>query len=291
MAMKLMLLYRGELSSCNYDCDYCPFAKRVDTREQLLLDQQQVARFVDWVAQQSQLDLSIFFTPWGEGLIRPWYQQALIKLSQLSQVSKVAIQTNLSCRLDWLDDCDHDSVGLWCTFHPSEVRRERFLEKCQQLISRNIKFSVGMVGTKENFEQIRCLRDALPEQVYFWINAFKDVADYYKPADVEFLNAIDPLFHLNTHFYPSFDQECHTGDSVISVDGQGTIRRCHFIQQPLGNIYEENWLGILGPSKCTNATCECHIGYVHLKQLDLYSIFADGLAERVPRQFQAVPLV
>jgi hypothetical protein len=29
--MKLSILYRGPLSSCNYGCDYCPFAKRVET--------------------------------------------------------------------------------------------------------------------------------------------------------------------------------------------------------------------------------------------------------------------
>ena len=33
--MRLSILYRGPLSSCNYDCAYCPFAKRRETPAQL----------------------------------------------------------------------------------------------------------------------------------------------------------------------------------------------------------------------------------------------------------------
>ena len=29
------ILYRGPLSSCNYACDYCPFAKRAESRVEL----------------------------------------------------------------------------------------------------------------------------------------------------------------------------------------------------------------------------------------------------------------
>ncbi len=47
--MKLTVLYRGELSSCNYACNYCPFAKRRDSRAQLQRDRvelQKVCRLV-----------------------------------------------------------------------------------------------------------------------------------------------------------------------------------------------------------------------------------------------------
>ena len=35
MALNLSILYRGPLSSCNYDCAYCPFAKQSDSAEEL----------------------------------------------------------------------------------------------------------------------------------------------------------------------------------------------------------------------------------------------------------------
>src|SRR5439155_13329710 len=50
VALTLSLLYRGPLSSCNYDCGYCPFAKRRETAAELARDRTALGRFVDWVA-------------------------------------------------------------------------------------------------------------------------------------------------------------------------------------------------------------------------------------------------
>ena len=70
----ITILYRGPLASCDYDCSYCPFAKRRDTPEQLRADRAAVERFVDWVASQATQSpgkrISVLFTPWGEGLVR-----------------------------------------------------------------------------------------------------------------------------------------------------------------------------------------------------------------------------
>ena len=63
------ILYRGPLSSCNYACGYCPFAKRRDTRAALARDAADLARFVDWVRGQRRA-LRVLFTPWGEALVR-----------------------------------------------------------------------------------------------------------------------------------------------------------------------------------------------------------------------------
>src|SRR5215213_7917665 len=105
--MNLMILYRGPLSSCNYGCQYCPFAKRDETVAQLAGDRAALDRFVEWVKQQGDRGhrISVLFTPWGEALIRPWYQEALVTLTHLPHVPKAAIQTNISCKLDWLDRC------------------------------------------------------------------------------------------------------------------------------------------------------------------------------------------
>ena len=50
----LSLLYRGTLSSCNYACDYCPFAKKQDSRAVLARDAREVGRFTSWVSTQSR---------------------------------------------------------------------------------------------------------------------------------------------------------------------------------------------------------------------------------------------
>src|SRR5262249_14939237 len=159
VALSLSILYRGPLSSCNYACAYCPFAKRREGSEELAADKRALERFVDWVAGRPTEDrLGILFTPWGEALVRPWYRAALVRLTSLPQVVRAAAQTNLSCPLGWVDDCDREKLALWATFHPTEVAREHFLARCLELDRRGVRFSVGVVGLREHFADIEALR-------------------------------------------------------------------------------------------------------------------------------------
>ncbi len=280
--MKLSILYRGPLSSCNYGCDYCPFAKHHETYAEHQHDRQALELFLAWVAGRSEDQIGIFFTPWGEALIRKRYQDAFVQLSALPQVTKVAIQTNLSSRLDWVERCSKEKIAFWTTYHPGQTTRERFLAKCQELIKREVRFSVGVVGLPEHMGEIAALRQALPEQVYLWINAYK--RHLYTADEMSRLHNIDPLFPLNTRHYPSLGHACHAGESVISVDGDGVVRRCHFIKTPIGNLYDADFEQCLTKRPCTNTTCHCHIGYVHMPELRMNEVFGDGILERIPAQ-------
>lgn len=281
--MNLSILYRGPLSSCNYGCDYCPFAKHHETHEEHERDRHALERFVDWIKARADEDrIAIFFTPWGEALIRKRYQEAFVQLSAQSQVTKVAIQTNLSSRLDWAERCDKSKIALWATYHPGETTRVHFLAKCRELIERDVRFSVGVVGLKDHMAEIEALRKELPEQIYLWVNAYKRLPDYYTPAEMRHLSEIDPLFPINTRHYASLGHACHGGYSVISVDGAGVARRCHFIKTPIGNIYDADFAQCLYERPCTNATCHCHIGYVHMPELRLDEVFGTGILERIP---------
>ena len=279
--MNLSILYRGPLSSCNYGCRYCPFAKRRETRAQIEADRCALHRFTDWTAGRTSDRLSILFTPWGEALVRKSYRDALERLTALPNVAKAAIQTNLACSLDWVERCDRAKLAFWCTYHPTEVTRKRFLAKCLELDRRGVRFSVGVVGLKENEEEIRALRADLPSHVYLWINAYKPRPDYYLEDDVRRLERIDPLFRINLANHPSRGRACRAGETVVSVDGDGTIRRCHFIRTPIGNLYDPGIEHALAPRACTNDVCRCHIGYVHLEELGLDGVFGDGLLERI----------
>lgn len=280
--MNLSILYRGPLSSCNYGCDYCPFAKHTETPAEHERDRQALERFVTWIAERHKDRIGIFFTPWGEALVRKRYQDAIVSLTNMPNVVKVAIQTNLSSRLDWTERCDKSKLGLWATYHPTQVSRQRFLAKCVELERRQVRFSVGIVGMKEHVGEIEAMRQALAPHIYLWINAYKHQVDYYSDEDIHTFTGIDPLFPLNNQYHPSQGRACRTGESVISVDGAGTIRRCHFIKTPLGNIYEPGFEAVLQPRACTNATCGCHIGYVHMPELQLYEVFGTGVLERIP---------
>jgi MoaA/NifB/PqqE/SkfB family radical SAM enzyme len=279
--MTVSILYRGDLSGCNYDCPYCPFAKRKDSRATLAADAQQVARFVEYIKQQSQIQFKIFFTPWGEGLIRTYYQQAMVALSHCSNVEKVAIQTNLSCRLGWLKKANKEKIALWATYHPGQVSRDAFLDKCRQLDGSGSQYSVGVVGFKETIEEIETIRSLLPADKYLWVNALKKQADYYNEEERARLIAIDPYITYNMINHNSRGKACRTGESVISVDGRGNIYRCHFIKEKLGNLYQDELNTLLQPRLCTNNTCGCHIGYVHMNDLNLYDVYKGRELERI----------
>jgi MoaA/NifB/PqqE/SkfB family radical SAM enzyme len=277
--MNLSILYRGPLASCNYDCPYCPFAKRRDPPQALRADRAALARFVDWVCAVRDTTVSVLFTPWGEGLTRSWYRDAIVRLSHLPHVERVAIQTNLAARPDFLAAADPSRVALWCTYHPGEVARPAFVRRCAEVAALGVRYSVGVVGLPEHADEARALRHDLPDDVYLWVNA-ADGHTYDAAAEAAW-TAIDPHFGFSVRPHASLGADCRTGETVVSVDGDGTVRRCHFVSAPIGNLYDGTWRAGLRPRPCPNTTCDCHIGYVHLRTLPLYDVFAGGVLERI----------
>lgn len=275
----LTILYRGPLASCDQDCPYCPFAKRRDTPGQLRADRAALERFTAWVAAQDH-PVSVLFTPWGEGLARSWYRSALIRLSRLPHVERAAIQTNLSHRTEWIAEADLSRLALWATYHPGQVRYDRFLGRCRALAAGGVRFSVGIVGLPEHLEPARRLRADLPPEVYLWVNAAEGRS--YTDAEAARWAALDPLFPYSRYPHASVGLPCRTGESVISVDGDGTVRRCHFVPAVLGNLYDGSFRAALRPRSCPLTSCDCHIGYVHLEPLGLRDVFAGGVLERIP---------
>jgi hypothetical protein len=286
--VELSILYRGPLASCDYDCGYCPFAKRRDSPEQLRADRAALARFTAWVTAQPADDrIGILFTPWGEALTRSWYREAMVELSRLPQVRRVAAQTNLSCRLDWMERADLDAFALWCTYHPDQVAFARFLERHRGLTARGVRHSVGIVGRPEHLAAAREMAHALAaDGTYLWINAAEGYA--YTDAEAAQWTRIDPLFEVSRFPHPSRGRACRTGETVVSVDGDGRVRRCHFVPkadpgEDLGNLYDGSFRAALRPRPCPLLQCDCHIGYVHMPELGLYDTFGDGVLERVLR--------
>ncbi|MHA3916398.1 STM4011 family radical SAM protein [Halovulum sp. GXIMD14793] len=279
MKSPLAILWRGSLSSCNYGCSYCPFAKTKDSKEALARDRAALERFTDWVAGQDQ-EISVLFTPWGEALVRGYYRRAMTRLSLMPHVPTVAIQTNFSCSTDWLKDGDLRALAFWITYHPTEIAREKFVAKISALQDLGARYSVGIVGDPTQLAEIEALKADLPDETYLWVNAMTGKAIRYDPEQIARLVAVDPLFRLNLRPHRSKGRACFAGESVISVAADGTATRCHFIKTPIGNIYDPDFDQALKPRDCAAAYCRCHIGYSHLKDLDLRTVFGDGFLER-----------
>ncbi|MDO3409555.1 STM4011 family radical SAM protein [Saccharibacillus sp. CPCC 101409] len=281
--MNVTLYFRGSLSSCNYACPYCPFSKTRDSAETLEKDRLQVERFVQWAGEQEQAGhrLSIFFNPYGEGLVHRWYREAMIALSRMTHVHKVAIQTNLSAKLDWTDGLNAEKVSFWATYHPGETTEDRFLARCSELHRRGIPFSVGSVGVRSAFGAIASLRRSLPPDVYLWINAFKDRGnDYYSAEEIAQLREIDPLFALNLPDYDSLGRTCLTGESVFFVQGSGRVKRCYSDRRVIGHLYRDGIEGLSAERPCGMKRCGCYIGYIHMPELELERYYGKGLLER-----------
>lgn len=281
MSGHIDILWRGPLSSCNYDCPYCPFRKRPIDREELARDAIALERFLGWVASQSR-PLSVFFTPWGEALVHRHYQEAVARLCDAPHVRRVAIQTNLSAHLGFLSRCVPGKVGLWSTFHPGEVSRRRFVAKVLEAYAAGARVSAGVVGKLEHIEEIEAIRAELPDEIYVWINAMRGV--HYPDEIRARLHRVDPLFAVNlARPYPSLGRPCRAGEEAISVDGDGTVRRCHFVDEVLGNLYRDDLASMLAPRTCPRETCDCHIGYIHMPELRQREVYGEGLLERIPR--------
>jgi MoaA/NifB/PqqE/SkfB family radical SAM enzyme len=292
--VKLDILYRGPLASCNYGCEYCPFAKRKDDRDALARDEAAWKRFVAWLAARPPPKMErsgpapgggidrfgVLVTPWGEALIRRWYRDGLVELSHLPQITRCAVQTNLAAPLDWIAHANPETLALWCTYHPEWTTEAKFLAQCKTLDDHGVHYSVGVVGQREHEAAARAIRRALPAATYVWINAVKALG--YDAGEIAVWRSIDPLFELNNQRYPSLGKACGAGERAITVDGDGTMRRCHFIKDAIGNLYDAAWERALAPRACTQIDCHCHIGYVHLDYLELDKVYATGLLERVP---------
>lgn len=275
------IYYRGSLSSCNYACTYCPFGKTANSRAELRHDRLQLERFCTWVETQRTC-LGVLITPWGEALHHGYYRRAMVSMSRLKQVYRVAIQTNLHGPVaDMAEGC-LKTLALWTTYHPTQVNRARFLSRCRQLDRLGIRYSVGMVGIREHFEEIEAVRRELRPEVYLWVNAYKRQDNYYSPSEIVWLSHLDPHFSWNLKRYPSQGKACHAGHGSFAVDGDGNLRRCHFVPEILGNIYEPDWEHCLRERLCPAATCGCHIGYIHRPELPLRELYGDGLLERIP---------
>lgn len=274
--------YRGSLSSCNYACGYCPFAKTANTRAELVRDRREVKRFVSWVSQGSRPAMSILFTPWGEALGHRYYRAALVALSHVSQVQRVSIQTNLSAPLGDLAAACRRTLALWATYHPGQVDRARFVARCEKLAQMGIRFSVGIVGTREHLDEMEALRAELPSRTYLWVNAYKSQPDSYTDIELGRIRRVDPHFDLNNRRHPSLGRRCRAGHRHFTVDGEGDVRRCHFVGEVIGNLYDGSLEAAMRPRPCPAPTCGCYIGYIHLLDTVADEIYGPDRLSRIP---------
>lgn len=288
--MTLMVLFRTRLEWCNYTCHYCPWnANEIRVESDAFRDDEaRLNRIIERVAGLSQRPVEFFITPKAEYLVLPYWRDAVRRLSALPHVRRVTVQTNLAWDVaSFLPAVDVNKLALWTTYHPTEVDAfglEALHVKWEALRSAGVRFSVGIVGTRDNLDAMDALRRRLPPDVYLWVNAYKREGAYYTSHERQRIRTIDPYFDLNDQIFPSLGQPCTAGSHAVYLDDEGDLRRCFFVGKVIGNLFRDGWQTLPAPTSCPIATCHCYVGHMHVVELDFRAVYGDNLAVRIPRR-------
>lgn len=264
----MQIYYRGEINFCNYKCEYCPFSKKKPTSYIINKDKKYLCQFVDKLENENPKEnVAIMFLPYGEAMNLEYYHYALGRLSRLSYVDQIGIQTNMSFDKDnFIKNFNlaggiKNKLNFWGTFHPSMISVDDFLKECNQLINLNIKFSVGAVGVPENITIIEELRGKLPDDIYLWINKMDGLKRRYSDDEIRRFRKIDIFFENELRRIRSNVNHCK-GNFFIKSDGR--IFGCPIGRASMGNLYDDN-MGLCELSKlerkCNASYCDCYIAY------------------------------
>lgn len=300
MEKRRMILYRGSLKSCNYQCGYCPFSKHPRSDRELLKDKEQWLRFCESLIERAgPLKIgAMMVVPYGEALLHPWYWEGLGRLAGTEGIEAVGAQTNLSFSVEKSLDIyikaggERQKLRLWATFHPQMTTVEVFAEKCRQLVKAGILMSVGAVGVPENRQVIKALRSSLPEEVYLWINKMDGLGKTYTQEEIEDFQAVDPYFIRELERVPSSPEVC---GNRLFVEGDGKLRRCN-----ISSVLAENWYGswedLFGKEgagghetvSCGKRLCSCYLAHGGRDEVMNQILFGPYPPFRIPRRPRAV---
>lgn len=297
-----MLQYRGSLKSCNYSCSYCPFAKRQAAPTELDKDREDWFRFCKSLetdrgqaepgrqtAVPSSPFCAVMVVPYGEALIHSYYWEGMARLSRIDRVEAVGAQTNLSfspaAMLRAYDRAGgrREKLRLWATFHPEMVSVSQFAAQCRLLLYEGIRLCAGAVGVPENLELIRELRQALPSQVYLWINRMDGLNRRYTPREQGAFQEIDPFFSQELHWKKADASKCGHR-RFVEADGQTGL--CNISVKTGENWYDPN--GHTAPPECGRNMCTCYLAYGGRTDYRNRSVFGRYPLFRIPWRPKAI---
>lgn len=297
-----MILYRGTLKSCNYHCSYCPFARRPMGKRELEQDQVLWEQFVRTHAPAR----AVMVVPYGEALIHPWYWKGLGMLSAQPQTDAVGAQTNLSFPIEsslalyQQAGGDLAKLRLWATFHPEMITAEAFAVACKKLLEAGVTLCTGAVGVPGNLEQIRRLRQALPTEIYLWINRMDGMDRSYTQEEVDAFLDIDPYFLRELVPLPAEPARCR---GRLFVEGNRRVRLCNISQAVTGLEFsgKSETFSAKSPmlprrhpslpaqaSLCHRKFCSCYLAYGGRDDFMNRILFGPYPLFRIPRRPRAV---
>ncbi len=249
---------------------------------------------------------ALMVVPYGEALIHSWYWKGLGQLSALPHIDAAGAQTNLSFSirpsLDIYEQAGGDlaKLRLWATFHPEMITAEAFAGACRELLMAGVSLCAGAVGAPENLAQIRTLRQALPAEIYLWINRMDGMNREYTREEINAFLDIDPYFLRELVPVPAEPARCQ---KRLFVEGNGQARLCNISQIVAGQTWETALLS--GHSShcqdtfppdhsfpenrlCRKKFCSCYLAYGGRDDFMNQILFGPYPLFRIPRRPKAV---
>lgn len=272
------ILYRGSLKSCNYCCSYCPFSKHKESMRELETDRRQWTRFCRSFAERAAaLDIrALLVVPYGEALTHFWYWKGFAELTRLESVDAVGAQTNLSfpvaSSIEYFrraGGCG-DRLRLWASFHPEMVSVSQFARQCSMVLDEGIRLCAGAVANPKYLEVCRQLREALPREVYLWLNRMDGRKRPYTKEEQQAFEKIDPFFFQELSYPQADPKQC---GRRLFVEGDGTLRTCN-----LGMRQKKNWYELASDfpePECRRKFCSCYLAYAGREDFDQAEDFGE----------------
>ncbi len=271
--------YRGNLTSCNYSCDYCPFAKRKNSANMLAKDENNLKKLIERM-KCVRSSHALLITPYGEALIHSYYWTAIASLTQIPSEELTGCQTNLSFPVEKMlthfTKCGGhiNKLCLWCTFHPLMTGVSEFVKQCSLLSEWGVTFSVGAVGNPRQIDTIKKLRDELPASIYLWINKMDGLNRPYSAKEISAFHSIDPYFSLELKHYKADIKKCSKA-FFLTADEERYYCNLHAGSHAMAVADKTS------PSSCYKE-CSCYLAYCNRTDLTELFFFRPYPAFRIP---------
>lgn len=281
-----MIYYRGWIDFCNFACSYCPFAKHPPSPKMMALEEKTLQNLQSLI-QSTPGEVFVMMTPYGEGMVHSFYQQAVADLLSSDKVAGLGVQTNFSWNVEeFLSRAKKglEKLRIWATYHPEFSSVEHFAQKINKA-SERFAISAGIVATTENQKEIQNLRSALNPDVYLWLNAMDRQKHRFDENRIEELLRIDPMF---SYEFAAYRDERSKNDADFAICC--SYENCYVEKNKASNrCFFKSKQAIA--SDCHNhRLCDCYLGYSNFKPYKMVNFFGEGLPFRVPkkRKVQAI---
>jgi hypothetical protein len=259
---------------CNNSCPYCSqshdrFARK-GKHTAHAFDNYPLENWLKAFAQHFKTRrLSLVITG-GEPMIDKKNMLPLLKeLTAMSTVECIRIDTNVSWNPSIYKEIALPKIILMCTYHPSQVSKEVFFGRIDQLLS--LGFKIGMVNfvmNQDNSAKYNELKVQLAERgVPLHPNPLWDSKGQYSKDDISVfkkeLPEVDSLFR--TDIGSPYGRKCLFPALAYEMDQVGHIYPgCH--RQIAGSFFNRALPPVFaGPVPCPKKSCRCLDKYSFLK--------------------------